>query len=67
MTGNSMLVIGKIIKCMENKEDLNGLMEECILVTILKIKNMDMEESNGQMEKFLKVNGKKEFNMEEVK
>ena len=52
---------------MENKEDLNGLMEECILVTILKIKNMDMEESNGQMEKFLKVNGKKEFNMEEVK
>jgi hypothetical protein len=30
--GNNTLDIGKIIKCMENKEDLNGLMEEYILV-----------------------------------
>lgn len=29
---NNILDIGKIIKCMENKVDLNGLMEEYISV-----------------------------------
>ena len=52
---------------MENKVDLNGLMEESILVIIFKIKNMDMEKYNGPMEKYIKVNGNKVYNMEKVK
>jgi hypothetical protein len=64
---NNILGIGKIIKCMGNKEDLNGLMEEFILVIMLKTKNMDMEKYNGQMGKFIKDNGKKVYNMEKEK
>jgi hypothetical protein len=67
MMVNNMLVIGEIIKCMVNKEDLNGQTEDYILVIILKIKNMDMVEYNGPMEKFMKESGRKEYNMEEAK
>jgi hypothetical protein len=67
MTVNNMLVIGEIIKCMVNKEDLNGQTEDYILVIILKIKNTDMVEYNGPMEKFMKESGRKEYNMEEAK
>jgi hypothetical protein len=64
---NNIKDIGKIIKCMEKLDILNGQMEEFILETMFKIKNMDMEKYNGQMEKYIKVNGNREYNMEEAK
>lgn len=57
-----MKVNGKIIRCME-KVHLSGLMEESMLVNIIKIKNMALEEFNGRMEKFIKVIGEKVFKM----
>lgn len=61
---NNILDLGKIIKCMENKADLNGQMEGYILAIIYKIKNTDMEEYNGRMGKYTKANGNKAYNME---
>jgi hypothetical protein len=52
---------------MESKVNINGLMEQFILVIMLKIKNMDMENYNGQMEEFIKDNGKMVYNMEKEK
>jgi hypothetical protein len=57
---------GKIIKCMEKTENFHGQMEEFISEIISKIKNMGMEKYNGQMERCIKVNGIKEFNMDLV-
>ncbi len=42
---------------------LSGLMEESMLVNIIKIKNMDLEEFNGPMERFMKAIGEKESRM----
>ncbi len=42
---------------------LSGQMEEYMKEIIFKIKNMDLAEYNGQMAKFIKVNGNKECNM----
>lgn len=47
------------------KENLPGLMVEDILENIKKIKNMDMESSNGLMVENTKEVGKMENNMEE--
>lgn len=63
---NSIKANGKITKCME-KAPSNGLMEESILVNISKIKNTDLEEYNGPMEKFIKATGDKVSKMAKVK
>jgi hypothetical protein len=62
----NMKDLGKIIKCMVNKVLLNGQMEESILETILKTKNMALEELPGPMENSLKDNGGKVYNTVKV-
>jgi hypothetical protein len=61
-----MRVNGEIIKCTV-KELLNGLTAEYTLEIMSKIKSMGLEKLSGQMEKFTKANGEKEFKMEKVK
>lgn len=63
---NNTMVSGKIIKCMERVHS-SGLMVEFMLVSIMKIKNMGLEELNGQTEKFTKDIGEKAFKMDKVK
>lgn len=64
---NNILANGRIIKCTENKVNLNGQMEEFIQAIMYKIKNMGMEKYNGLMEKFIKVNGNRVYSMEKEK
>ena len=61
-----MTANGETIKCME-KALLNGLMAESIQVSTTKIKNMGMDESNGLMVRYTKVNGAKVSRMDKEK
>lgn len=63
---NNMKASGEIIKCME-KVSSNGLMEEFTEANIMKIKNMVLEEFNGQTAEFTKANGEKVFKTEKGK
>ena len=54
---------GRLIKWMERALS-NGPMEEYMLVSIIKIKNMDQAELTGLMEKPMKDSGDREFNMD---
>lgn len=55
--------IGKKIKC-TGKDITPGLTVECMMVTMLKIKNKDLELMCGQMERNSKETGKMDNNME---
>ena len=54
---NNILANGRIIKCTENKVNLNGQMEEFIQAIMYKIKNMGMEFIHTLMVDPTKVNG----------
>lgn len=63
---NSTKAIGKITKCME-KVLSSGQMEEFMQENTFRIKNMDLVEFNGLMEKSMKDTGDKVFKMEKEK
>lgn len=63
---NNTTVNGKIIKCMA-RVHLDGLMEEFTLGSIMKTKNMDLEELNGQTVRFMKDTGDKVSKMDKEK
>ena len=54
---------GRTIKCME-KDCLPGQMVRCIMESLLKTLNMDMVNSSGQMEKYIRGLGKMGNNMD---
>lgn len=55
---------GKIIRCME-RVIFGGLMAKSILEILVRIRGMDMESLDGEMDVNMKENGLKESSMEQ--